>query len=883
MLRLTSDGPSRLIRRWCTLGPILVALLATHHAASAAAPVLLRTPGYESPVQGGPDDLLLIAGSGFKSTDRVVYESMGAADSNDSHPTAVPKTSSETRGLAPIVKLGSPPYAITVRLPSVIEADRPYRLWVVNKAGEWSRPVSINDARPLWVTPSFAYSSADLAGLNRAVRVVGRNLKYSSEPEKTASIRLTGPGTYVIAASPAKDDSVLTAYMREGVLPKRLTPGQYAVAVSGDGSSWKEIPAQKFEVRPDPPALPRLEITDPRFGTCRPNDDNDDSECIERALQAAERTGGATVAIPAGTWDVTTAHLGANRLRNGFILARNVHLKGAGANTTHLLRHDLGTAPAPGALLTLTGGNSVEDISFSDDEIYKSLAQSRAVIQLGVPWSGNDADSATMESVDDVVISGNAFLHVGRALLASGVPIRRLFVTHNSIGSFDNGLLLTGSGASPKHPYRVDESVFRENRFIPGSFVGSIASQIGASDRVDFSKNLADGTATEGLQDEHDPPGWRAAFFWNLNNNGEKLLIAENRIDCSGDKTSDGEAISMDDSGAAYAFDAAQTVAGAGPAWVSTRATLLHERRGHALPDNHYNGQWITVMAGPGVGQTRRIDSYTEDRATGIVTFRVSPAWDVVPQPGLDRLSSGPQYWQVYIVANEVRHTSPPCRKSNLSGPRGGVIAFWSPVADSAIAGNVQHDTDGIEYQQGYSAHVPSCPGCSSYAKFAMALEIRGNRIDGEYDWDSDCSWSGVRAYFVANPTPESPPPVLGFGNVIAHNDISHVDGQRGGAIQIVRAGVSGPPPAQWPMALNTLIYENTIRDVNGAPPRAQCRQRQGSTRTGIRIEGDRNARDTVLAGNRCERVDAFLEDSGLGTERVCPATGVNSCECAQH
>jgi hypothetical protein len=339
----------------------------------------------------------------------------------------------------------------------------------------------------------------------------------------------------------------------------------------------------------------------------------------------------------------------------------------------------------------------------------------------------------------------------------------------------------------------------------------------------------------------------------------------------------------MDDSGAVYAFDAAQTVAAAGAAWVSTRAVLLHEWRGHALPDDHYNGQWITLMDGPGTGQTRKIESYTEDRATGIVTFRISPAWDVVPQPGLSRLSSGPQYWQVYIVANEVRHTSPPCRKSNLTGPRGGVIAFWSPVADSAIAGNVQRDTDGIEYLQGYSAHTPSCPRCSSYAKFAMALEIRGNRIDGEYDWDSDCSWSGVRAYFVANPTPESPPPVLGFGNVIAHNEISHADGQRGGAIGIVRAGVSGPPPAQWPMALNTLIFENTITDVSGAPPRAPCRQHQDNRRTGIRIEGDRNIRDTVLKGNRCERVDAFLEDSGLGTGRICSATGANSCECAQH
>jgi hypothetical protein len=367
-----------------------------------------------------------------------------------------------------------------------------------------------------------------------------------------------------------------------------------------------------------------------------------------------------------------------------------------------------------------------------------------------------------------------------------------------------------------------------------------------------------------------------------LTNNVEELLVSDNHISCSGDKAGDGEALSFDGNGNAFGFDTAQPVAEAGRDWVRIEHALLHTQNGRTVPDGYYNGHWITVVDGAGVGQTRKVESYTEGRTSMAVTFHVSPSWDVIPSGPHVRILLGRQYWQTYVVANEVTQATPPCQKSNLNSPRGGVIAFWTPVADSAIEGNRQFDTDGIEFLQDYNARTPSCPSCLGSASFATALEIRANLVDGEYDWWSDCSWSGIRGYFVATATPEAPPPLLSLGVVIAHNVIFRADGQRGGAIEIAHAGAAGPPPGTWPMVQNPLIFQNVIRDVTGAAPRAVCRESQQRERSGIRLEGPGNVRDAVLQGNQCERVDKFVLDSGVGTLRVCPAASENSCECSQ-
>lgn len=847
------------------------AALAAVAPASGTPPALLHTPGYQSPVRGGPNDLLTITGNGLQRTDRVAYRAYAAGD----RPQNIPAHSSASEGVAPVVKFGDRPYFLTVRLPGSIDPKQAYRLWVVNEANEWSEPVSINDPRPMWFTPAYVFSTADFAGLGRTVRIVGRNLRASAAAP--ARIRLRGRQSYFVQLT-ADRDNAAQEYVSEGKLPTRLEPGAYSVAFSGDGRTWEEVPDQQLEVRPDPIEPPRIDVSKPEYGSCRPDDGEDDTGCFRDAFEAARRAGSGAVVVPPGTWDIGVRQLHGDEQRNGFILARNVNLQGAGSKLTHVIRHDVRESPAPGALLTLTGGNSVTGISFTDDTQYESLDQSRATIQLG----SRSESGPHPTPVDNVVISANTFYRVGRAIADSGLPIRHLVITHNEFGGYDNGLLLTGAGARLTQPYRIDDAIIRWNRFVPGSYLnisqrqGSIATQIGASSRLDFSSNVADGTSREGLQQPDDPPGWRAAFFWNLNNNHEGILIAENRVDCAGDKAGDGEAIAFDWSGDTFGFDAAGAVEAAGVNWLRVRARLLHEHYGQPVPTDYYRGHWILTVDRSDIEQARRLESYSEN-PDGTITLRVSPDWDVVPDKG--RVVIGTLYWQVYVVANEVTQAAPPCRKSNLTDSRGGLIGFWAPVADSVIHGNEQTETDGIGFLVGYSARAASCPTCVGSVSFVASLEILGNVIDGEYDWSSDCSWSGIHGYFVATPTPEAPPPILGSGVVIAHNTISHADGPRGGAIEFAAAGKAGPDPGDWPMVQGPLIYGNVIRDIGGQPPHANCRKDQRG-RVGIRLEGKGNIRDAVLDSNRCEAVENLLEDSGAGTMRICSAWEANSCEC---
>jgi hypothetical protein len=846
------------VARWALLACCLWAV------AAAEAPALYRTQGYESPVQGGPGDLLLIGGFGFQAGDRVVYQAYGAT----AHPAGVPITSTAVEGVAEIVKLGTPPYALTVRLPMSLERQRAYRLWVVDAAGEWSQSVSINDPRPLWVTPAYNFATSDLAGFGRLLRIVGRNLGTSTD--RPMQIQLRGPHDYLLTTPVSSDPSGVQNYVAEASLPARLEKGSYSVAVSRDSRNWTMVPNQQFEVRADPVAASRNDISNPKFGGCHADDEDDDTGCFRQALEAAAWAGSGTVYLPAGTWHLSVRQMHGDEQRNGFILPQNVNVQGAGAKLTTVIRHDAKESRTPGALLTLTGNNSVTGITFTDDAQYESLQQSRATIQLGIP-------QPAAALVEGIVISDDDFHHVGRAVVDSGHPIQHLFVTHNEFAGYDNGLLLTGSGAGRGQPYRIDDSVVRDNRFVPGSYLdvparqGTVATQLGAATRLDFSSNVADGSSPRGLQRADDPAGWRAAFFWNLSNNQEEVLIAQNEISCPGDKAGDGEAISLDGNGATFGFDAASKVEAAGADWVRVRTRLRQQQYGQTVPADYYRGHWVAAVDGRGIGQVRRVASYSEDAGTGMVTLHVSPDWDVVPRGA--RLVVNKQYWQVYVVANKVEQGDPPCSKSNMTNARGGVIAFWAPIADSTIEANSQHEADGIEVGQLYDDRAPSM-------SFATAIEVRNNLIDGEYDWNTDCSWSGIRAYFTALlRDAQTSPPILGFGLLIAHNTITKADGQRGGAIDFARAGPTGPPPGNWPLLQNPLIFGNTIRDLDGPAPRPQCRQGQ-QARSGIRLEGPGNVRDAVLMSNHCQRVATHLEDFGTGTLRVCELADGDSCEC---
>ena len=750
--------------------------------------------------------------------------------------------------------------------------------------------MAINDPRPQWVTPSYVYSTADFAGLGRMWRVVGRNLA-GADPGEPLEIRLrrsSDKRSYTLTSITVPGEAeAVREYAATALLPDNITPGVYSVGVRRKGLGWVEIADQKLEVRPDPsPKLHTFSLDDPAFGGCRPDDSADDNSCFARALEAARSAGGGIVSIPAGHWDVTTATVNAGAVTEGFVVPDSVQLRGAGDQASFILRHGPVSPRRPDALLTLSGHNSVVGLSFSDDVRFETQEQSRPVIQLGTkPPLADESKIGRWPLVEDVVISGNRFVHVGRAITDEpGRPLVRLIVTHNEFGAYYEAIHLPGNSAVVWETFQITDSVIRANRFIPGSYLdlhlhqGTIASELGAAHHLDFSDNVADGSVTENLQNPDDPPGFRAAFFWNMSSSVELMLVSANHISCSGDKDGDGEALGFDGNSNTYGFVGTPSVAAAGRDWVTLSGKLLGEQAHRPVPANYYNGHWVQIVAGPGFGQTRKIVSYTQDPATSTVTLQITPAWDILPGGRGSRASVQRQHWQVLVVGNNIEHRSPPCHKSNLTGPNGGEISIWTPSADFVVAGNQQYDTDGILFTQGYSA--PFCPDCGNGLAFQTALEIRDNRIEGEYDWSSDCGDAGIRGGFGASPTPESPPPVVGFGTSISHNFVSHSDGPRGGGIDVAKTWFPGPPPGDWAFMENLLIFHNRVQDIEGPLPFAKCHIGQGE-RSGIRLEGQDNIRDSVLYKNRCERVATPLYDTGLRTLKICPAGSRGNCECA--
>src|SRR5262249_28079793 len=142
----------------------------------------------------------------------------------------------------------------------------------------------------------------DVAGLERRIRIVGRNLQPRAG--RLPSVRLRGPATYTLETVAAEDgdSSSVTPYVAEAVLPKKLAPGLYKVGFSRDGQTWTDTPDQLFEVYPDPD-WPELRLDSAAFGRCKPNESTYSDECLQRAISAARQAGGATITLPAGSWN----------------------------------------------------------------------------------------------------------------------------------------------------------------------------------------------------------------------------------------------------------------------------------------------------------------------------------------------------------------------------------------------------------------------------------------------------------------------------------------------------------------------------------------------------------------------------------------------------
>jgi hypothetical protein len=859
-------------------------LLMAGASAVAAPPQLYRQPAYESPVSGDPDDLLLLAGYGLAADDVVVYRAISVGTDLGA-PDIVPTESTAELGTASVVSTASAPYSLTIKLPLAMRAGRAYALWVRNANGEWSKSIAINDARPQWISPAYVYESSMPGFLPRELKIVGRNLNPGGG--HVTRVQFIGPQRFVVTA--ATDDTgsaALGRYVARVKLPARLTPGRYRVMLNRDGMDWVELRGQLLDVRVEPPAPIEFSVADARFGGCRPNDGLDDTACILRAIAAAAHSGGGTVGFGAGIWDLIDSTQPGVSGHEGILVPATVQLRGAGRSVTRVERHAEWNAHSPTSAFTLSGRNGVTGFTFGDLQVYRPTDRAGAFIQLGEDWQNAPTNQGDADRVvSDVTISQNAFDKPNIAIGSGGLPIERLLLTYNIFGAYHAALELTGDKYNVAHKFRIDDSVIGHNVFKPGSELdlagktGSIASELGAAYRLDFSANTADGASREYLYTPDDARGWRAAFFWSPVNNGERVLVSQNSMTCTGDKISDGEAISFDNNTNAYGFSGAVTVVDASPDAIAVSQSLAARQNHRDIPiESYYIGDWVQVVGGPGVGQVRKITGYSTDAVTHRTTIQVAPAWDVVPASGQTRITVGRQYWQLLIVDNQVDNRRPLCQKSNRSRAAAGVIALWTQTADSLVAGNTQYDSDGIFVQENYAAAEHPCADCTMMGFFNLFLEIRDNLIDGEYDWSSDCSRSGIGLGVASAEWGDAPPPTVGFGVSVAHNTIRHADAQFGGAIAQVGTWAGGPAPHRWPLSDNVLIQHNSISDIDGPRARPVCGTSRG--RIGIAFPDPSIAWHTVLYANSCSNVTLPIGRGGAEVKRICPSSAPDSCEC---
>jgi hypothetical protein len=609
-----------------------------------------------------------------------------------------------------------------------------------------------------------------------------------------------------------------------------------------------------------------------------------------RPIAAAARAGGGEVYFGPGTWDLIDGNQPGLVAEEGMVVPAGVQLRGSGSALTRLHRHAEWNARTANAAFTLVGHTLVSGFTFRDLKVYQPSDHAGPYLQLGEDWRrAASADGASIDTaeVSDVTITRNTFDKPEVAVGGGGVPIKRLLMTYNIFGAYHAALELNGDYYNMIREYRLDDSVIDYNVFKPGSKLdliqktGTLASEIGAGHRVDFSGNTADGASAEYLYSLDDAKGWNAAFFWNPSGNVEEVLVSENSATCTGDKIGDGQAIAFDNNTNTFAFASAPTVVQATDRSITVAAPLAARQHNRDVPIAHYYvGHWVQVVSGPGLGQVRKITAYSTNAITHLTTVTVAPAWDVVPAQGGTRVAIGREYWQLYVVDNHVDNRQPLCQKSNRSRRVGGSVGLWGQSADTVFAGNHQYDSDGIGVQQNYGAPEHPCADCTMMGFFTFFLEIRGNVVDGEYDWSNDCSRSGVTAGVAAAPWEDGPPPTVGFGVSISHNTIRHADAQYGGAIAQVNTWFNGPEPQRWPLSDNMLIHHNSIADIDG--PRALRICGTSRPRIGIAFPDPAIAWRTVLYANSCKNVSMPIGPGGIDTVKVCPSSAPDSCECPQ-
>lgn len=702
-------------------------------------------------------------------------------------------------------QLDSPwPHGIVVEMPQVVESSVPLELRLAG-AGQ-QQALRFNLPRPAWFSPVTLPAASAGSPQSRELWVTGSAL---DDGDTGPELRLRGPRDLAIREPTIRRGEYLVYR-----LPQTLMPGRYTVAIAARSGRVETISSMALSIEEPRAAAATLELRDARFGACAPDDGRDDAECLRRALRFAATVQGAEIRLAPGIW-----RLRLDPAQGSLELPAGTSLRGVAGRTTVEL--DWQAEGSPAGALRLLGSNVVSGLRFVDVAELSARSAPRAALMLGRPWQSATAGAPALR---DIVIVDNEFDGVYRAVADAGLPLERLHIQGNRFAAFETALQLGGDRFRTDGRFRLVDSVIADNLFEPGGLLdeasarGPVASEIGGSLRLRFSGNVA---AIPRSGADKATPGWRAAFFWHLQDSQEDLLIARNVAQCPGSLIGDGEGIALDNNAATTAYPGSARVVAAERGYLILEGALQRRQNDRDLPrENPYAGHWLQIVAGDGRGQLRRVLAHAPAASPGHERFLLEGEIPEVTPGALAIVTRA--FVRPRILDNHVDQRGALCGRRNLSGPRGGAISLWGNSVDAAIARNVVDEGDGVVVNHSWSSAKP-CRDCGQMLILQWRPRIELNAVLGENDPGSNCSHSGIELRHGASPARDDIPPPLGFGALISHNAVAGADGVFSGSIALPLTWHAGPSTHREPLVDGYIVQGNSIEALAAEPARGRC------------------------------------------------------------
>ncbi len=614
---------------------------------------------------------------------------------------------------------------IMLKLPSDFEPGL-YDIWVSNDKG-WSKGMTLNAARPLFISQKAAY-----AGLE--IEVVGRNFFLDefgcSESERNDIRVMLKNGSVEKVMIPklgvryTAEESVTGVAIDESnpyrltfVVPDGLAAGVYDVYVANDGENYRKIATpQQLEIVEkkggdanaalfgadsgyDPLDLGVYWAQDLKYDRAyymytdeSGSDSIDDTQEIKRKIDALANNGGGVLFFEPGTYYVSE-----------IIMKDNVMLVGSGREETKIMVRLTGQAGY--FIRNGASNNGIANLTIGVD-----LEKGRSIPDMFMNFADNGDTSGNVDArIHSNVFVKNVFLDV-----PYDVP------DPFNGGSGDNrgiGIVING-----KENFIIDDCHFKGyfavlHRGFVNEYV-SLRNNIFEIQR-DVMHCLASYTFVENtalLGNNNDGHGWSArsdCYFGNnmiskvglvypkANNNGEIIML-----EVPGAQINYGKVLGTSDDGRFVTIDREVGKATDGEKTV--------------LDYNHFA---IVITDGTGVGQLRYIERVPikkgDDGTDGLDdkffygnTFRLrdnQTDWSIKP----DQTS----WYTIYVPiehATIYRNKAENCAKS---------ILLYSQCHDSLVAENDLKNTDGISLYS--TIQMSGVKGTNIYAR------IERNTVDG--------------------------------------------------------------------------------------------------------------------------------------------------------